>query len=60
MVSQALRNTLTRRYAGLLLLTSPWFWRAGAAFGQDETLIALCAEIEHAAPWAHRRPAGYA
>ncbi len=30
-----------------------------AAFGQDETLIALCAEIEHAAPWAHRRPAGY-
>ena len=31
-----------------------------AAFGQDETLIALCAEIEHAAPWAHRRPAGYA
>ena len=31
-----------------------------AAFGRDETLIALCAEIEHAAPWAHRRPAGYA
>ena len=30
-----------------------------AAFGQDETLIALCAEIEHAAPWAHRRPVGY-
>ena len=31
-----------------------------AAFGNDETLIALCAEIEQAAPWAHRRPAGYA
>ena len=31
-----------------------------AAFGQDETLIAICAEIEQAAPWAHRRPAGYA
>ena len=31
-----------------------------AAFGQDESLIALCAEIEQAAPWAHRRPAGYA
>jgi amidase/6-aminohexanoate-cyclic-dimer hydrolase len=28
-----------------------------AGFGQDETLIALCAEIEHAAPWAHLRPA---
>ena len=27
-----------------------------AAFGQDETLIALCAEIEQAAPWAQRRP----
>ena len=26
-----------------------------AAFGQDETLISLCAEIEHATPWAHRR-----
>lgn len=26
-----------------------------AAFGQDETLIALCAEIEHAAPWAAKR-----
>ena len=31
-----------------------------AAFGKDEGLIALCAEIEHAAPWAHRRPVGYA
>ena len=31
-----------------------------AAFGHDETLIALCAEIEQAAPWAQRRPAGYA
>ena len=30
-----------------------------AAFGQDETLIALCAEIEQATPWAHRRPVGY-
>ena len=30
-----------------------------AAFGDDETLIALCAEIEQAAPWAHRRPTGY-
>ena len=27
-----------------------------AAFGQDETLIALCAELERAAPWAHRLP----
>lgn len=26
-----------------------------AAFGQDETLIALCAEVERAAPWATRR-----
>lgn len=26
-----------------------------AAFGQDETLIALCAEIERAAPWAGKR-----
>ena len=26
-----------------------------AAFGQDETLIALCAEVERAAPWAGRR-----
>jgi len=26
-----------------------------AAFGQDETLIALSAELERAAPWAHRR-----
>ena len=30
-----------------------------AAFGKDEMLIALCAEIEQAAPWAHRRPVGY-
>ena len=30
-----------------------------APFGQDETLIALCAEIERASPWAQRRPAGY-
>lgn len=28
-----------------------------AAFGEDATLIALCAELEQAAPWAHRRPA---
>ncbi|MGL5009418.1 MAG: amidase family protein, partial [Paracoccaceae bacterium] len=27
-----------------------------APFGDDATLIALCAEIEQAAPWAHRRP----
>ncbi|MEE4186942.1 MAG: amidase [Roseobacter sp.] len=27
-----------------------------AAFGDDATLIALCAELEQAAPWAHRRP----
>jgi amidase/6-aminohexanoate-cyclic-dimer hydrolase len=27
-----------------------------AAFGQDETLIALCAEVERAAPWAAKRP----
>lgn len=26
-------------------------------FGEDELLIALCAEIERAAPWSHRRPA---
>jgi amidase len=31
-----------------------------AAFGDDETLIAFCAEIERAAPWAQRRPAGFA
>mgnify|MGYP002777130674 FL=1 len=28
-----------------------------ARFGADEELIALCAEIERAAPWAQRRPA---
>ena len=27
-----------------------------ARFGDDETLIALCAELERAAPWAHRLP----
>jgi amidase len=27
-----------------------------AAFGEDETLIALCAEVERAAPWAAKRP----
>jgi amidase/6-aminohexanoate-cyclic-dimer hydrolase len=27
-----------------------------APFGQDATLIALCAEIEQAAPWSHHRP----
>ena len=27
-----------------------------ARFGDDEGLIALCAELERAAPWAHRRP----
>ncbi len=27
-----------------------------AAFGDDECLIALCAEVERAAPWAGRRP----
>ncbi|OZA07132.1 MAG: hypothetical protein B7Y02_14510 [Rhodobacterales bacterium 17-64-5] len=26
-----------------------------AAFGQDETLIALCAEVERAAPWGGKR-----
>ena len=31
-----------------------------AAFGQDESLISLCAEIERAAPWAQHRPVGYA
>ena len=30
-----------------------------APFGQDETLIALCSELEQAAPWADRRPVGY-
>ena len=28
-----------------------------APFGQDAKLIALCAELEQAAPWAHHRPA---
>lgn len=28
-----------------------------AAFGDDATLIALCAELERAAPWGHRKPA---
>ena len=28
----------------------------GARFGADEELIALCAELERAAPWAARRP----
>jgi amidase/6-aminohexanoate-cyclic-dimer hydrolase len=28
-----------------------------AAFGADEMLIALCADLERAAPWAGRRPA---
>jgi amidase len=28
-----------------------------APFGADEELIALCAELERAAPWGHRRPA---
>jgi amidase len=27
-----------------------------APFGEDETLIALCRELEMARPWAHRRP----
>lgn len=27
-----------------------------APYGADETLISLCAELELAAPWAHRRP----
>ena len=27
-----------------------------APYGDDETLIALCAELERAAPWAHRLP----
>lgn len=27
-----------------------------ARFGADEELIALCAELEQARPWAHRRP----
>lgn len=28
-----------------------------AAYGQDATLIALCAQLEQTAPWAHRAPA---
>lgn len=44
----------------------PLHWTAGglpvgvhlaAPFGEDETLIALSAELEAAQPWAHRRPA---
>jgi amidase len=31
-----------------------------APFGHDEELIALCAELEQAAPWAARRPALHA
>jgi amidase/6-aminohexanoate-cyclic-dimer hydrolase len=27
-----------------------------APFGQDATLISLCAELEQALPWAHRKP----
>jgi amidase/6-aminohexanoate-cyclic-dimer hydrolase len=27
-----------------------------AAFGEDEALMALCAQIEAASPWSHRRP----
>jgi amidase len=27
-----------------------------ARFGADEALIALCAELERAAPWGHLRP----
>jgi amidase/6-aminohexanoate-cyclic-dimer hydrolase len=27
-----------------------------AAFGEDETLIALCHELELARPWFHKRP----
>jgi amidase len=43
----------------------PLFWNAeklpmgvhlAAPYGQDETLIALCAELEQARPWMHRRP----
>jgi amidase len=30
-----------------------------APYGADEELIALCAELERAAPWAHRRPAAF-
>ena len=26
-----------------------------AAYGEDELLISLCAEVERAAPWAERR-----
>ena len=43
----------------------PLHWTSGglpvgvhlaARFGADEALIALCREIEQAAPWVHRRP----
>lgn len=43
----------------------PLFWNAGGLpvgvhlagrFGADEELMALCAELESARPWAHRRP----
>jgi amidase len=46
--------------------TLPLHWTArglpigvhlAAAYGQDATLIALCAELERAAPWAHRKSA---
>ncbi|WP_390910724.1 amidase family protein [Pseudosulfitobacter sp. SM2401] len=45
--------------------TVPMHWTEGglpvgvhvaAPFGQDATLIALCAELEQAASWAHRKP----
>ena len=46
--------------------TVPMHWTAGglpvgvhlaAAYGADATLIAVCAQLEAAAPWAHRQPA---
>lgn len=60
----AVFNASGQPAASLPLGTSPGGLPIGihlaAAFGDDETLISLCAEIEHAAPWAQRRPQNYA
>ncbi len=45
-------------------ISLPLYWSEGlpiglhfaAGFGEDETLLALAAELEQARPWFHRRP----